>query len=132
MTTKICAKKKVPSTSATANNFNIVETLRGPKVDDLMISDTVVCKIIQMISICGGEASEAYLGGNNIVLFAKPKPTYLMNTLLVKKQDPAKAAKMTPIFVTVMNLFFPWVFSKLLFLASNPPLVAPWKNGIVV
>ena len=130
MTTKICAKKKVPSTSATANNFNIVETLRGPKVDDLMISDTVVCKIIQMISICGGEAREAYLGGNTIGLFAKPKPTYLMNTLLVKKQNPARAANMTPIFVTVMNLFFPWLFSKLLFLASNPPSVAPWKNGI--
>ena len=74
----------------------------------------------------------AYLGGNAIVLFAKPKPTYLMNMLLAKKQDPAKAAKMTPIFVTVMNLFFPWLFSKLLFLASNPSSVAPWKNGIVV
>ena len=128
MTAKICAKKKVPSTSATANNFNIVETLRGPKVDDLMISDTVVCKIIQMISICGGEAREAYLGGNAnaiVALFPKLKPTYLMNMLLAKKQDPAKAAKMTPIFVTVMNLFFSWLFSKLLFLASNPPSVAP-------
>ena len=100
-----------------------------------MISDTVVCKIIQMISICGGEAREAYLGGNAnaiVALFPKLKPTYLMNMLLAKKQDPAKAAKMTPIFVTVMNLFFPWLFSKLLFLASNPPSVAPWKNGIVV
>ena len=93
-----------------------------------MISDTVVCKIIQMISICGGEAREAYLGENAnaiVALFPKLKPTYLMNMLLAKKQDPAKAAKMTPIFVTVMNLFFPWLFSKLLFLASNPPSVAP-------
>ena len=93
-----------------------------------MISDTVVCKIIQMISICGGEAREAYLGGNAnaiVALFPKLKPTYLMNMLLVKKQNPARAAEMTPIFVTVMNLFFPWLFSKLLFLASNPPSVAP-------
>ena len=71
LTTKSCAKKKIPPTSATAKNFNVVETLKGPKVDDLMISDTVDCKIIQMISICGGEAREAYLGGNAIVLFSQ-------------------------------------------------------------
>ena len=70
LTNKSCAKKKIPPTSATANNFNVVETLKGPK-DDLMISDTVDCKIIQMISICGGEAREAYLGGNAIVLFSQ-------------------------------------------------------------
>ena len=80
-----------------------------------------------MISICVGEVKVAYLGGNNIALFAKCKATYLMNMLLAKKQDPARAAEMTPIFVTVVNLFI-----KLLFLASNPQPVAPWKNGIVV
>ena len=78
LTTKSCAKKKIPPTSATANNFNVVEMLKGPKVDDLMISDTVDCKIIQMISICGGEAREAYLGGNAIVLFSQTQ-TYLLD-----------------------------------------------------